>query len=420
MNFIDLFAGAGGLSEGFIRAGFDPIAHIEADEAACFTLKTRMAYHWLKKNNQIEIYNDYLNGHISRSEFYESIPNHVLESVINEKIGVNTLATIFNKIDAGLNGEKVDLIVGGPPCQAYSIVGRARDKNKMLGDERNYLYSYYAEFLKKYNPKFFVFENVKGLLSAKDAEGTLYISKMTHLFEDCGYKIEYKIISANEFGVLQKRDRVILIGKKGTETGFYPEFEKWIPRLSVSEIFKGLPAINAGEGSSGPTKIIDFESEYLIKAGIVCKGTPVCLHSSRPNTQNDLEIYRIAVERWNNGKQRLDYNDLPENLKNHKNRTSFTDRFKVVAAENPYSHTVVAHISKDGHYYIHPDIKQNRSLTPREAARLQTFPDDYHFENISEISGRTAAFKQIGNAVPVLLAKEIADKIRCLLDGDAT
>src|SRR5690606_4014478 len=126
----------------------------------------------------------------------------------------------------------------------------------------------------------------------------------------------------------------------------------------------------------------------------------------------DREIYKIAVQKWLDSQGRLNYNDLPERLKTHQNRTSFFDRFKVVAADLPYSQTVVAHIAKDGHYYIHPDIAQNRSLTVREAARLQSFPDDYYFEGVKEGANRTAAFKQIGNAVPVLMAKAIAEKIK--------
>ncbi|MBF0274723.1 MAG: DNA cytosine methyltransferase [Nitrospinae bacterium] len=139
---------------------------------------------------------------------------------------------------------------------------------------------------------------------------------------------------------------------------------------------------------------------------------PVTFHTARPHTEQDKEIYRIAVERWNNDKKRLNYNDLPEILKTHNNRDSFTDRFKVVADTLAASHTVVAHIAKDGHYYIHPDVEQNRSLTPREVARLQTFPDNYFFESVSEIPGRTAAFKQIGNAVPILLGQKIAEKLK--------
>ncbi len=135
-------------------------------------------------------------------------------------------------------------------------------------------------------------------------------------------------------------------------------------------------------------------------------------HQARPNTEQDLEIYRIAVDLWNRQKTRLNYNLLPDHLKTHRQRRAFLDRFKVVAADLPLSHTVVAHIAKDGHYYIHPDIAQNRSITPREAARLQTFPDDYYFESSSGVPGRTPAFRQIGNAVPVLLARKIAGKLQ--------
>ena len=138
---------------------------------------------------------------------------------------------------------------------------------------------------------------------------------------------------------------------------------------------------------------------------------PITLHKSRPHNERDLEIYRMAVEKWNNGHLRLNYNDLPNKLQTHRNRTAFTDRFKVVAGDLLASHTVVAHISRDGHYYIHPDIKQNRSITPREAARLQTFPDNYYFESADDKECLSSAFKQIGNAVPVYLAKQIAESI---------
>jgi DNA (cytosine-5)-methyltransferase 1 len=135
-------------------------------------------------------------------------------------------------------------------------------------------------------------------------------------------------------------------------------------------------------------------------------------HITRPHTDQDKEIYQIAVKKWNSEGKRLDYNDLPDRLKTHKNRSSFFDRFKVVAQDLKYSHTVVAHIAKDGHYYIHPDIDQNRSISVREAARLQSFPDDYYFEGVKQGSIRTAAFKQIGNAVPPLMAYEIAMRIK--------
>ena len=170
LRYLDLFAGAGGLSEGFLRAGFEPVAHIEMDVAACYTLKTRAAYHWLRKNDKLDIYKKYLAQEISREEFYQEIPEKILNTVLNNEISEDSLETIFDKVDQLLGGSKLDLIVGGPPCQAYSIAGRSRDEHKMVGDKRNYLYKLYAEFLKKYQPKYFVFENVVGLLSAKDED----------------------------------------------------------------------------------------------------------------------------------------------------------------------------------------------------------------------------------------------------------
>jgi len=415
MNFIDLFSGAGGLSEGFIRKGFKAIAHVEMDKASCNTLLTRTAYHYLTEKGQKEIYVDYLKKKITRAELYDLLPKVLKNSVINEPIGANNNARIFKQIDEIKGEKKIDLIVGGPPCQAYSLIGRAADKNGMKNDDRNYLYIQYAEFLKKYKPKVFVFENVLGLLSAKDKNGEKYLDKMLNLFREIGYETEYKLLHANDFGVLQNRKRVILIGKKGTRKGFYPKFEKKELTVNVEEIFKGLPKLKAGEGNFFETKYTKNISEYLKEIKVQNGLDFTTQHIARPHNEQDKEIYRIAINKWNKKGERLNYNDLPDRLKSHKNRNSFTDRFKVVAEELPACHTVVAHIAKDGHYYIHPDIKQNRSITPREAARLQSFPDDYFFEGQSDKPSRTAAFKQIGNAVPPLMAEKIASEIKKLL-----
>jgi DNA (cytosine-5)-methyltransferase 1 len=410
LKFLDLFAGAGGLSEGFIRAGFQSIAHVEADASACFTLKTRQAFHWLKNNNSIEIYSKYLKNEITRQQLYDAIPPNEINSIINEFISPDTLKSIFKKVDTQLGNSKLDLIIGGPPCQAYSLIGRAR--GNMDDDPRNHLYKYYAEFLKKYKPKYFVFENVLGLLTAKDPNDELYFDKMKSLFVETGYSIEYRVLSANEYGVLQNRKRIILVGKRGNRSkkSFYPEIEKWIPEANVWELLKDLPKINAGGGKVSPLELITKPSQWLRQAQISTT-LPLTWHEARPHSEQDLEIYKYAVNLWNTEKRRLHYDDLPEYLKSHKGRNSFVDRFKVVAGDLTACHTVVAHISKDGHHYIHPDIEQNRSLTPREAARIQSFPDDYYFENVSGKPARTSAFKQIGNAVPVLLAQKIAEKL---------
>jgi DNA (cytosine-5)-methyltransferase 1 len=414
MNYIDLFAGAGGLSEGFICAGFNPVAHVEMDTAACFTLKTRMTYYYLRKVRRQFIYHSYLKGEITRGELYENIPKSVLESVINLTIGEENNSSIFRQIDNQLMKSKVDVIIGGPPCQAYSLVGRARDANGMEGDKRNYLYKEYAKYLERYRPRIFVFENVVGL---KSAGSGIYLENMEKLFVSIGYSMKLYTLEANNFGVLQNRKRILIIGWKDNLNPKLPDLEsiRSEPNLLVKSIFSDLPRLKDGEGSdkngSYRTKSNSYLDKYLIRNGL----DVLTQHLTRKHTEQDKKIYQIAVKKWNDNSKRLDYNDLPEKLKTHRNRHSFFDRFKVVAENQPFSHTVVAHIAKDGHYYIHPDIDQNRSISVREAARLQSFPDDYYFESVRLGAIKTSAFRQIGNAVPPLMATTIAKAIKKLL-----
>lgn len=411
LTFIDLFAGAGGLSEGFIQAGFEPVAHVEIENSACNTLRTRTAYHYLKTNDQYNTYISYLKGEITRKQLYASIPEHILNSVINLPIGEENNESIHQKIKNSLGKRKVDLIIGGPPCQAYSLVGRSRSKTKMEGDPRNYLFIQYAEYLEKYQPKMFVFENVLGLKSAKKGH---YLKEMEKVFELKGYKIRLFTLDARNFGVLQNRRRVIILGWQKSRNFKIPDLEgiKEESKYLVKDLLRDLPTINAGEGkdkfSGYRTETTGYLKSFALRNGIDI----LTQHIARPHKEQDKEIYRIAVKKWEQEQKRLNYNDLPERLKTHRNRTSFFDRFKVVAEDLSFAQTVVAHIAKDGHYYIHPDIEQNRSISVREAARLQSFPDNYYFEGEKEGTNRTAAFKQIGNAVPPLMAKKIAEKIR--------
>ena len=404
LKYIDLFAGAGGLSEGFIRKGFEPIAHVEMNKDACDTIKTRTAYHWLKENNKIEIYNDYLKSEKKIKEnLWKNIPNHIINSIINKEISEKTLSEIFNIIDINLNGSEIDLIIGGPPCQAYSIAGRAR--KDMESDPRNHLYKHYVSFLKKYKPKMFVFENVPGILSAKNGD---YLNKIFKAVKNEGYELAIppnKFLNARDFGVMQDRKRVIIIGWKKELNLSYPEFKNSKIESQISkDLFSDLKPLTHGDGSWNATPYFGNITEYLENSKIRSNLNFVTQHLSRPNNSNDLEIYKIAVDLWNKGK-RLNYSELPKNLIKHSNIETFANRFQVVNGKG-ISHTVVAHIAMDGHYYIHPDIKQNRSISVREAARIQSFPDDYFFEG-----SRTAAFKQIGNAVPVLMAEGIAEQI---------
>ena len=404
-NFIDLFAGAGGLSEGFIRAGFNPIAHVEMNPDACNTLKTRTAFHYLKEKGRVNEYYEYLKGEITRDELWGKIPTHLINSVINKEISPETLPQIFNIIDQELQKKDVDIVIGGPPCQAYSVAGRAR-KN-MDDDPRNHLYKHYVEFLKRYKPKMFVFENVPGILSASNGK---YLEKIFSAVKEQGYELEKNVLNAKDFNVLQDRKRVIIIGWRKDLKLQYPKFDsKEVQYEVLKHLFSDLPKLKSGQGEWNATKYIKKTNSYLESTGIRNGIDFTTQHIARYNNENDLEIYRIAVEKWINENKRLNYSELPERLIRHNNTKTFTNRFQVVNHKG-VSHTVVAHICADGHYYIHPDINQNRSITVREAARIQSFPDDYFFE-----SSRTAAFKQIGNAVPVLMAEGIAKKIREML-----
>ena len=405
INFIDLFAGAGGLSEGFIREGFLPVAHVEMNKDACDTLRTRTAFHWLKEQGRVEEYYDYLENLISRDELWAKIPNHLIKSVINTEISEETLPNIFNQIDAELGKKKVDVVIGGPPCQAYSVAGRVR--KDMSNDPRNHLYKHYVKFLQKYQPKMFVFENVPGILTAKNGH---YLELIFDAVREAGYELDKKVLNAKDFGVLQDRKRVIIIGWKNDLDIEYPEFDKTELEFEIAKhLFADLPSIKSGQGNWGVSKYTKTTNAYLEKYNIRNGIDFTTQHISRFNNENDLEIYRIAVEKWVNEGKRLNYGELPPHLIKHNNTKTFTNRFQVVNHKG-ISHTVVAHICADGHYYIHPDIEQNRSITVREAARIQSFPDDHFFE-----SSRTAAFKQIGNAVTVLMGEGIAKKIKKLL-----
>lgn len=406
LTYIDLFAGAGGLSEGFIREGFHPVAHVEMRKEACDTLKTRLAFHYLIQTKKPKRYFDYLQGEISRDELWGLIPDEMIHSVINDEISGKTIENIFKQIDQKLDSKKVDVIIGGPPCQAYSLVGRSRDPNRMQGDKRNYLFRYYADFLVRYKPKYFVFENVLGLLTAGNKK---YLNEMQELFSEIGYSTDIQTLNAEEYGVLQRRRRVIIIGQKGKKKFHFPKLKKIANNWEAKkDLFYDLPKLKPGEGEQ-VTKYTKPINDYLKQTETRNGVDFVTQHITRQHNVRDLEIYSIAIDKWITEKKRLKYDELPKRLQSHNNIKAFLDRYKVIDPTG-HSHTVVAHIAKDGHYYIYPDPKQVRSISVREAARIQSFPDDYFFEG-----GRTAAFKQIGNAVPPLMAQAIAKELTSLL-----
>ncbi len=400
------------MSEGFLRAGFDAISHVEMMSEACDTLRTRAFYYRLVKTPEGKAYyRSYLTGETSKEDFFSKMPKDIFDSVICEKMSDENLPAVFEKIDQRLlqmHKRKVDVIIGGPPCQAYSVVGRSR--TDMSKDPRNQLYLLYLKFLERYRPKLFVFENVQGIMTAG---GGKYFADLKKRCQEANYCVEVRLLKAEDYGVLQKRRREIIIGIKNgngikAEDFPYPlAEEKRYSAYVVNDLLNDLPLLKPGGEDN---HYFREPSKYLIETDIRKPDDVLTWHLTRNIREFDRKIYRFVIDYSSKNGRTPDYTEIPKELRTHKNTTSFLDRFKAVPGNSHVCQTMVAHISKDGHYYIHPDIKQARSLSVREAARIQSFPDDFFFEG-----SRTSAFVQIGNAVPPLLAYAVAESIKIFL-----
>lgn len=440
MVVIDLFSGAGGLTEGFFREGFNVVAHVEKERWACETLKTRICYHYLREKNDLNLYfeylkksNDYYNVDKERQIFFNKYPDlkeRLDVEVINKTFGkprseegTTSSKQIIKLIEKAMqynNVCKADVIIGGPPCQAYSLIGRGRMKEAVINDKRNYLFHYYKDIVKHFRPKVFVFENVPGILSANNGQIFKSIKKS---FAGIGYTLmsgveiepSDNVLDSKDFGVIQNRKRVILVGfnKREFPNGFtYPDFIKY-KVFSTSEItdtrsaIGDLPFLTPGQGNDFFYGNYENDKGNLSEFQKLMRRDNIGIlnHKARAHMERDLRIYSRAIKKAEKG-EKLKYVEIPEEDSTHKNKNCFEDRFKV-HWWNDVPHTIVAHISKDGHYNIHPDIRQCRSLTVREAARIQSFPDNYKFEG-----PRTWQYMQVGNAVPPLMSQAIARAIK--------
>lgn len=428
IRFIDFFAGAGGLSEGFIKAGYVPVAHVEMKKDACNTLRTRAAFHYLRENNQLSIYEKYLRNKregTDGSALWSQVPADVTDRVIQATIGEETMSNIISRLDKLVGKEPIDIIIGGPPCQAYSIAGRAKMGETVKKDPRNYLYRFYLRFIDHFRPKMFVFENVMGIVTAQTEDMVKPFEDLKRIADSMGYQVEAHEQVASDYEVLQHRHRMIIVGWRRenddhTPTNYhYPELIK-IPNKyeTFRDVFADLPERKNGDGKL--CEIVHYiqpleNMKYLKETGIRGIFDFTTQHVTRKNNERDREIYYLAIKEWK-AKRRLNYSKLPPRLQTHKNTSSFLNRFSVV---DPHGccHTVVAHIAMDGHYYIFPSekptIENARSISVREAARLQSFPDDYFFEG-----SRTSAFMQIGNAVPVMMSYHIAIALQTQLEHE--
>ncbi len=296
MNYIDLFAGAGGLSEGFYNARFHPVAHVEMNREACNTLRTRLAWYYLHDHQTREPYNAYLRQRITRKELYALVPPHLLKSVINKPIGEDTREEIFKQIDEQLarlpaDDRQVDLIIGGPPCQTFSVAGRARlGAAAMEEDPRSRLYLQYAKFLEKCQPRMFIFENVLGMLSFRQSQ---QLDLIRAAFDAVGYEMDVREWNAREFGVLQSRERLVIVGwrKEGPEKLGYPNFYilneqraassiRW-PRCSPTCRPSPLPKKATRAGRVGRTRFLITPSGWSAARKPITLSIRACVSAAR-------------------------------------------------------------------------------------------------------------------------------------------
>lgn len=368
LKVIDLFAGCGGLSLGFKKSNYDICASIEIENAFCQTLEANA--------NKKELI---LNFDITEEDKY------------------------INRLKSHI-GKKIDGVIGGPPCQAYSIAGRINKNNKMHEDPRNFLFESFNNILREFRPNFFVFENVVGMLSAKPY-GINVTQQIKNEFINLGYSVsdDFRncIFDTSDYGVPQKRKRVIIFGYLNSKNNkseekvekFYKEMRSRTTKMkTVKDAIADLPKIFPKNISK---KISHVSNESFSE------------HQPRFHNQRDIKIFKLLAKDIEDGKNKfVTTQALKDIYKKFTGKESKVHKYHVLRWDKP-SNTIPAHLYKDGLRHIHPDSSQARSITIREAARLMSFPDDYVLHG-----SMGDKYKMLGNAVPPVFARVIADTIK--------
>lgn len=403
LNTIDLFAGCGGLSDGFEKTGyFHSLAFVEWEKQPCLTLKNRLLKKWNYKNAEDIV----LQFDMQRID--ELINGWNNDPVFGEHRGLKKI--IDNKI--------VDLIIGGPPCQAYSIAGRVRDEKGMHEDYRNFLFESYLAIVNEFKPKLFVFENVEGILSAKPG-GVSIIERITNDFARIGYTIlgdlrKYALLNAADFGVPQKRKRVIIIGVKNELITIKPESALIDLYTNIIPKFKKEQIITVGDAISDLPKLLPTKSGQKVNGNKISHSispTEILNHFPRFHSERDIEIFKeIALDKIEKTNKYPNSTALIELYFTKTGKKSNFHKYHVLEIDKP-SNTIPAHLFKDGLRHIHPDPEQARSITVREAARLQGFDDDFEF-----LGSMGDQYKMIGNAVPPILSECVAKAMQIFIN----
>lgn len=397
LKYIDLFAGCGGLSEGFTSTNlFEGIAHIEWELPMVQTLRNRLNKKWGHSKDEatqsvihfdIQKHQELINGGWSE------------ESIL--KFGSTNSKKTINKGLKGLVGDQeVDLIIGGPPCQAYSLAGRNNQVGK--DDYRNYLFESFIKVVEAFKPKLFVFENVPGILSAKPS-GEPVINRIYQAFDEAGYeilkpeKLKFANFSASDFEVPQNRNRIIIIGiRKDLNWDLNSVYkhlteQKTDTKVTVRDAIGNLPKIlplSIPIKEKGKNVSHKPQTENLISQ-----------HEARYHNPSDIKVFREWTSKSLNKLPLVDQLAYYNKLKGVQSKYA---KYRSLEWDKP-SFTVTAHLHKDGLLFIHPDPEQARSITIREAGILQSFPTDYEF-----LGSNSHCYKMIGNAVPPKMAEHIA------------